>query len=66
MTRTVATTAGPRRTIRRFACDRRGAVAVEYGALLLMIVVALIGLSTLSGIADKENETFDSISDALR
>ncbi|TDP80939.1 Flp family type IVb pilin [Oharaeibacter diazotrophicus] len=65
------TTTGPgtgafRRTIRRFAGDRRGAVAVEYGALLLMIVVALLGLSTLSSVSDKENDTFNTISDALR
>lgn len=65
------TTTGPgtgalRRTIRRFAGDRRGAVAVEYGMLLLMIVIALVGLSTLTSVSESENATFNTISDALR
>ncbi|WP_075217241.1 Flp family type IVb pilin [Mongoliimonas terrestris] len=33
--------------IGRFAEDRRGAVAIEYGLLLAMIVVALVGLASL-------------------
>jgi Flp pilus assembly pilin Flp len=50
---------------RRLGRDRRGAVAVEYGLLAGMIVIALIGMSSLSNVADSQNNSMNAISTAL-
>jgi Flp pilus assembly pilin Flp len=52
-------------TIARLAVDRRGAVAIEYGLLAAMIAVALIGIVTMSGIADNQAATYDRLTDAM-
>jgi Flp pilus assembly pilin Flp len=51
--------------LRRLGRDRQGAVAVEYGLLAGMVVIALIGMSTLSNVADSQNNAMSNISDAL-
>ncbi len=50
----------------RFRKDGRGATALEYGILMMMIGVALLGLSTLTNVANKENATFNAITDNLK
>jgi Flp pilus assembly pilin Flp len=50
----------------RLSCDRRGAVAIEYGLLAAMIAVALIGIVSMSGIADNQSETYNRLSDAMK
>ncbi len=50
----------------RFRRDGEGATALEYGILMMMIGVALLGLSTLTNVANKENATFNAISDSLK
>lgn len=50
----------------QFLKDRRGAVAIEYGILVLMLSIALIGILTLDGVSGKLKETFETISGQLR
>ena len=50
----------------RFVMDRRGATAIEYGVLATMIGIALIGMMSLGGVADSQNQLYDSISDNLK
>lgn len=57
--------AHPQRALARFLADRTGAVALEYGILAVMIVIALVGIVTLSTIADNLSNTFDQISATL-
>jgi Flp pilus assembly pilin Flp len=51
--------------VRRFAREEGGAVAVEYGVLLVMILVAIVGIGSLSNVANKQGATFNEISDVL-
>jgi len=51
---------------RRFGKNCRGAVAVEYGILLLMIVIALVGINTLSNVASLQNGIYAAIANAMR
>jgi pilus assembly protein Flp/PilA len=53
------------RLLRSFAHDDNGAVAVEYGILLLMVAIALLGMSTLSNVANSQSNTFNYISSVL-
>ena len=50
---------------RRFGRDERGAVAVEYGVLMVMILAAILGIGSLSNIANKQGSTFNQISDVM-
>lgn len=50
----------------RFQRDETGAVAVEYGILLLMLSIALVGILTLDGVSGKLRDTFTTISGQLR
>jgi Flp pilus assembly pilin Flp len=45
--------------------DRRGAVALEYGLLVAMIAVALVGILTMSGVSDSQTDTYGRLSDAM-
>jgi Flp pilus assembly pilin Flp len=49
----------------RLVHDRRGAVAIEYGLLVAMIAVALVGIVSMSGVVDQQNGNFDILSDAM-
>lgn len=49
----------------RFGRDDRGAVAVEYGVLMVMILAAILGIGSLSGVANKQSATFNQISDVM-
>jgi Flp pilus assembly pilin Flp len=49
----------------RFSRDDRGAVAVEYGVLMVMILAAILGIGSLSGVANKQGATFNQISDVM-
>jgi Flp pilus assembly pilin Flp len=51
---------------KRFQRDETGAVAVEYGILLLMLSIALVGILTLDGVSGKLRDTFTTISGQLR
>ena len=53
-------------TARRFVACRRGADAIEYGILAMMIAIALVGMSSLTGIAEKQSTAYNNISDALQ
>ena len=48
-----------------FVADRRGATALEYSILIVMIMVALTGMLSMGGLAEKQNETFNTISSQL-
>ena len=50
---------------RGFGRDERGAVAVEYGVLMVMILAAILGIGSLSNIANKQGSTFNQISDVM-
>lgn len=43
----------------RLLRDRRGATAVEYGLILVMIVIAM--LSALNGVADETTSMWDEV-----
>ncbi len=45
--------------------DTRGAVAVEYGVLLLMVGVALLGMMSLTDVSGQLSNTFYSIVNAI-
>lgn len=53
-------------TAKRFQRDPSGAVAIEYGILMLMVAIALVGILTLDGVSGKLRDTFNAISDQLR
>jgi Flp pilus assembly pilin Flp len=50
---------------RSFRRDERGGVAVEYGVLMVMILAAILGIGSLSGVANKQSATFNQISDVM-
>lgn len=45
--------------LRAFSADSRGATAIEYSILISMIIVALVGISSLTGVAQNLNDTFN-------
>jgi Flp pilus assembly pilin Flp len=52
-------------TIARLTHDRRGAVAIEYGLLVAMIAVALVGIVSMSGVVDHQTDNYNLLSDAM-
>lgn len=58
MRRTRTATMRLGRTLRRFGGDRRGAVAIEYAILIVMITIALVGIATLTTFVDQLKATF--------
>ncbi|WP_181701074.1 Flp family type IVb pilin [Chthonobacter albigriseus] len=50
----------------RFVDDRSGATAIEYGILMMMVGIALVGIMTLGGVSGKMSTTFLTIADQLR
>ena len=53
------------RLTRAFRSDTRGAGAVEYGILVLMLVIALIGMSSMTNVSKSQSNTFNYISSKL-
>ena len=56
---------GLRGLAERFAGDRGGATAIEYGILMMMVGIALVGMMTLGGVSGKMNTTFLAISNQM-
>lgn len=48
-----------------FLRDRKGATAIEYGILAMMIGLALLGMVSLTGVANSISNTFTSVSSTL-
>ena len=48
-----------------FLRDLRGATAIEYGILAMMIGLALLGMVSLTGVANSISNTFTSVSSTL-
>ena len=48
-----------------FLRDLRGATAIEYGILAMMIGLALLGMASLTGVANSIGDTFTFISNTL-
>jgi pilus assembly protein Flp/PilA len=53
------------RLTRTFASDTKGAVAIEYGILVLMIAVALLGMSSLTNVSNSQSTIYNHISNSL-
>lgn len=50
----------------RFRRDRRGAVAIEYGILLMMVGIAVLGIFSLGdGLGSLINTNFGLLSDTM-
>jgi Flp pilus assembly pilin Flp len=45
--------------------DTNGATAIEYGILLMMIGLALLGMMNLTDVSNQISNTFNSVSDTL-
>ncbi|WP_370676693.1 Flp family type IVb pilin [Pleomorphomonas sp. PLEO] len=45
--------------------DTNGATAIEYGILMMMIGLALLGMMTLTDVSNQISNTFNSVSDTL-
>jgi Flp pilus assembly pilin Flp len=54
------------RLTQAFASADRGAVAIEYGILLMMVAIALLGMASLSNVANSMSNTFNEVSSMLR
>ena len=48
-----------------FLRDRRGATAVEYGILIMMVGLALLGMVSLTDVTNSINDTFTYIASML-
>ena len=48
-----------------FLRDRGGATAVEYGILIMMVGLALLGMVSLTDVSKRINDAFDYVSDTL-
>jgi pilus assembly protein Flp/PilA len=48
-----------------FLRDRGGATAIEYGILIMMVGLALLGMVSLTDISNSINDTFNYVSDVL-
>lgn len=45
--------------------DTSGATAIEYGILVMMIGLALLGMITLTDISNRINNTFNYVADTM-
>jgi Flp pilus assembly pilin Flp len=54
------------RHLRGFAADQRGGIAIEYAILISMVLVALLGIATLSDVANTVNVTFERASSNMK
>ncbi|WP_036790985.1 Flp family type IVb pilin [Pleomorphomonas koreensis] len=48
-----------------FLRDLRGATAIEYGILMMMVGLALLGMVSLTDVSNRINDTFAYISNTL-
>ena len=48
-----------------FLRDRGGATAVEYGVLIMMVCLALLGMVSLTTVSNSISDTFDYVSNTL-
>jgi len=53
------------RRLNDFLRDDRGATAVEYGIIVMMIGLALLGMMSLTDVANQIGNTFNHVSDTL-
>jgi Flp pilus assembly pilin Flp len=51
--------------VRSVLRDRGGAVAIEYGLMVAMIAIALVGILTMSQIAENQSEMYNLLSDTM-
>ncbi|MCM5556412.1 Flp family type IVb pilin [Pleomorphomonas sp. JP5] len=61
-------TKGPGQGLRRLDAllrDTEGATAIEYGILLMMIGLALIGILTMTDVSGSFSNTFEYLSDKM-
>jgi len=56
----------PRSRLRSFARHNGGAVAIEYGLLLMMVGVALVGMASLSDVSNHLNNAFDLLANTIK
>jgi Flp pilus assembly pilin Flp len=54
-----------KRRLDAFLRDAEGATAIEYGILMMMVGLALLGMVSLTDVANHIDNTFNSISDTL-
>ncbi len=58
----------PEQRLRRpdaFLRDAEGATAIEYGILLMMVGLALLGMMSLTDVSNRIGNTFNYVSDTM-
>lgn len=55
----------PLRSLRLFLCDTEGATAVEYGILLMMVGLALLGIISMTDVSNHISNTFNFVADKM-
>ncbi|MBS1168431.1 MAG: Flp/Fap pilin component [Proteobacteria bacterium] len=53
------------RWVYAFLRDTEGATAIEYGVLLMMVGLALLGIVSLTDVSNHLSNTFNFVSDTL-
>ncbi len=53
------------RRLHAFLRDTEGATAIEYGIIVMMIGLALLGMVSLTDVANHIDDTFNEISNTL-
>lgn len=53
------------RRLDAFLRDTEGATAIEYGVLLMMVGLALLGMMSLTDVSNHLSSTFNFVSDTL-
>lgn len=53
------------RRLHAFLRDTRGATAVEYGILLMMVGLALLGIITMTDVTNQISNTFEHLADTM-
>jgi len=54
-----------KRRLDAFLRDAEGATAIEYGILMMMVGLALLGMVSLSDVSNQLDNTFNTISNTL-
>ncbi|MFN3608812.1 MAG: Flp family type IVb pilin [Hyphomonas sp.] len=49
--------------LRRYRADQRGATAIEYGMIMALIFLAIVG--SVTAMTDANNDVYDSIETAI-
>lgn len=55
----------PLRLLSLFLCDIEGATAVEYGILLMMVGLALLGIISMTDVSNHISNTFNFVADKM-